>query len=186
MTVVLYITEWIPIAITSTGAALLCIITGCITQKKAVEAINWNIIGRLAGCLGIAKALDAGGGTSLISQIFKNIFGASFSPYFLFCILILLVIIISEVTVGSTGILVSIPIVIAIGSDLGLNIYTFSLGITLAAGCALATPLASSTLGMSMVAGYKFSDYFKHNVMLDIINYIIIIIAIPSIYGLAI
>ena len=51
-TVVLYITEWLPIAITSTAAALLCIITGCITQKKAIQTVNWNIVGRLAGCLG--------------------------------------------------------------------------------------------------------------------------------------
>ena len=35
VTVVFYITEWLPLAITSTCAALLCIITGCITQKKS-------------------------------------------------------------------------------------------------------------------------------------------------------
>mgnify|MGYP004568310099 FL=1 len=32
-TVVFYITEWLPLPITSTTAALLCIISGCITQK---------------------------------------------------------------------------------------------------------------------------------------------------------
>ena len=185
-TVILYITEWVPIAITSTGAALLCIITGCITQKKAVQSINWNIVGRLAGCLGIAKALDAGGGTSLISQVFKNIVGTSISPYLLFCILVLMVFVLSELTVNSTAILIAIPIVIAIGPEMGLDTYTFSLGITLASGCTLATPLASSTLGMSMAAGYKFNDYFKHNILLDIISYLIIIIMIPAIYGLTV
>ena len=67
-TVVFYITEWLPLAVTSTSAALLCIITGCITQKKAVASVNWDIVGRLAGCLGIAKALEVAGGTKLIAE----------------------------------------------------------------------------------------------------------------------
>ncbi len=72
-TVICYITEWIPIAVTSTAAALLCIITGCISQKKAIASVNWNIVGRLAGCLGLSEALEAsGGGETDIRSIQKS------------------------------------------------------------------------------------------------------------------
>ncbi len=185
-TIVLYITEWIPIAITSTAAALLCIITGCISQKKSILAVNWNIVGRLAGCLGLAKALEAAGGTALIAKAFKNMVGDTISPFFLFCILVLLVQVTSEFISNSTAILIVLPIVIAIGPQLGLNIYAYALGITLASGVALSSPLASSTLGMSMVVGYKFGDYFKYSVFFDIISYLIIIIMVPLVYGLTI
>ncbi len=185
-TVVFYITEWLPLAITSTCAALLCIITGCITQKKAVASVNWDIVGRLAGCLGIAKALEAAGGTKLIALGFRNIIGTSISPYLLFCILVLLVLVTSQFISNSTAIMIVLPILLSIAPEMGLNTYAYAIGITIASGTALSCPLASSTLGMSMVVGYKFNDYFKHNFILDVINYILIIILVPLFYGLTV
>ncbi len=184
LTVLFYITEWVPLAVTSTTAALLCIITGCITQKKAITAVNWNIVGRLGGCLGLAKALEAAGGTDLIAKGFSYLIGDKLSPFILFCILVLLIQVSSEFMSNSTAILIVLPIVIAIAPDLGLNTYAFALGITLASGMALSCPLASSTLGMSMCVGYKFKDYAKYSLIFDVISYITIIALVPLIYGL--
>ncbi len=186
LTVVFYITEWLPLAITSSTAALICIVTGCITQKKAISSVNWNIVGRLAGCLGLAKALEAAGGTALIADWFSKIIGDSVSPFILFCVLVLLVLVTSEFISNSTAILIVLPIVLAIAPEMGLNTYSFALGITLASGVALSCPLASSTLGMSMSAGYKFNDYFKYSIVFDVTSYITIIVLVPLIYGLTI
>ena len=185
-TVVLYITEWIPLAVTSSAAAILCIMTGCITQKKAIMAVNWNIVGRLAGCLGLAKALEAAGGTALISEGFKFLVGDSFSPFVLFCIIVLLTQLTSEFISNSTALIIVLPIVLSIAPEFGLNVYSFALGATLASGVALSCPLASSTLGMSMCVGYRFNDYFKYSIIFDIIAYITIIALIPTIYGLTV
>ena len=185
-TVVLYITEWIPLAITSTSAALLCIITGCISQKKAISSVNWNIVGRLAGCLGIAKALSVAHGTDLISNGFRFLIGDSLNPFILFCIFVLFVQLTSQFISNSTAIMIVLPIMITIAPEFGLNTYSFALGITLASGVALSCPLASSTLGMSMCVGYKFNDYFKHSIWFDILAYITIIIMVPLVYGLTI
>lgn len=186
LTVVFYITEWLPLAITSTTAALLCIISGCISQKKAILSVNWNVVGRLAGCLGLAKALEAAGGTELIAKSFSSLVGTSISPFILFCILVLLVQLTSEFVSNSTAILIVLPMCIAIAPPMGLNIHTFALGITLASGASLSCPLASSTLGMSMVVGYKFNDYFRYNIWLDIANYLAIIILVPLFYSLTV
>ncbi|MBR0161992.1 MAG: SLC13/DASS family transporter [Oscillospiraceae bacterium] len=184
--VLFYITEWLPIAITSTSAAVLCIITGCITQKKAVSAVNWNIVGRLAGCLGLAKALESAGGTELIADGFQKLIGDSISPFVLFAIVVLMVQVISEVMSNSTAILIVLPMVLTIAPMHGLNPYTFALGITLGSGIALSSPLASSTLGMSMVIGYRFNDYFRYSIFFDILAYLTIITLVPLLYGLTI
>ena len=185
-TVVLYITEWLPLAVTSTSAALLCIITGCISQKKAISSVNWNIVGRLAGCLGIAKALSVSGGTDLIARGFTALVGDSMNPFLLFCIFVLFVQFTSEFISNSTAIMIVLPIMLTVAPEMGLNAYSFALGITIASGVALSCPLASSTLGMSMCVGYKFKDYFKYSFVYDIIAYITIIIMIPLIYGLTV
>ena len=183
-TIILYIGEWIPLAVTSTSAAVLCIVTGCITQKKAITSVNWNIVGRLGGCLGLGKCLEAAGGTALLAKWFSNLIGPNFNPFLLFCIMILLVFVASQFIQNSTAILIVLPILIAIAPEMGINTYSFALGITIASGVALSCPLASSTLGMSMVVGYRFNDYVKHNIILDIVSYALIISLIPLFYGL--
>lgn len=185
-TIVFYITEWLPLAVTSTAAALLCIITGVIPQKKAIASVNWNIVGRLAGCLGIAKGLEAAGGTKLIADGFQKLVGDSISPFLLFCILVFMVQFTSQFISNSTAIMIVLPILISIAPTMGLNTYAFALGITIASGATLSCPLASSTLGMSMVVGYKFNDYFKHSFVLDLINYALIVLLVPLFYGLTV
>lgn len=185
-TVILYITEWIPIAVTSTMAALLSIITGCVSQPKAIASVNWNIVGRLGGCLGLAEALEVGGGIEIISTGFKNLVGDSLNPFALFCFVILISQVLSEFISNSTALLIVLPVVLYVSPDLGLNPYTFALGATLASGAALSCPLASSTLGMSMCVGYRFNDYFKYSIILDVVAYLVIILMIPGIYGLTV
>lgn len=185
-TAVLYITEWIPLAVTSTSAAIACIITGCISQEKAIKSVNWNIAGRLAGCLGLSKALDAAGGTKIIADFFSKIVGDNISPFVLFAILVLMVQLASEVMVNSTAILIVFPIVLALAPSMNLNVYAFALGITLASAMTMSCPLSSSALGMSMTVGYKFKDYFKFGVFFDIIAYLVIIALVPLIYGLTV
>lgn len=182
--VLLYITEWVPLAITSTSAALLAIMTGCISQKKAIASVNWNVVGRLGACLGIAKALTTSGGSALVAEYFQRVVGNDISPYLLFCILILMVQITGELITDSTAIVMVLPIVISIAPQLGLNTYAYALGITLAVAVGYSTPLGSSTLGMAMSAGYQFRDFFKYSIWFDILAYLTIIITVPMIYGL--
>lgn len=184
--VVFYITEWMPLPMTSTVCALACIITGCISQKKAVSSVNWNVVGRLAACLGIAKALIEGGGSALVGAWFQEIVGDSIHPYLLFCILILMVQITGELITDSTAIVMVLPIVISIAPAMGLNTYAYALGITLAVAVGYSTPLGSSTLGMAMSAGYEFRDFFRYSIWFDILAYLLIVIMVPAIYGLTV
>lgn len=184
--VFLYITEWVPLAVTSTSAALLCIITGCISQKKAFSSVNWDVVGRLGACLGIAKGLITSGGSALVGKWFQTLVGDSISPFLLFCILILMVQITGELITDSTAIVMVLPIVISIAPQLGLNTYAYALGITLAVAVGYSTPLGSSTLGMAMSAGYKFRDFFRYSIWFDILAYLTIIITVPLIYGLTV
>jgi len=185
-TVIFYITEWLPIAVTSTAAAVLCIMTGCIDQKKAINSVNWNIVGRLGGCLGLAKALELAGGTELISEGFRYMVGDSLSPFVLLCIIVLLTQVTSQFISNSTALIIVLPIILSIAPDRGLNAYSYALAATLASGVALSCPLASSTLGMSMCVGYRFKDYFRYSIFYDIIAYITIVSLVPLFYGLTI
>lgn len=182
--VTLYITELLPVAVTCTLAALACIITGCITQKKAIAAINWNVIGRMGAFLGLAEALKVGGGLDLIAQLITALAGTSPDPYLLFCIIIFITLLITEFVSHATATLIVLPVVLSIAPSLGLDTYTFALGVALAAGVGLCCPLGSNQLSISMCVGYRFTDFFKYSIFLNIMEYLVIILTVPAFYGL--
>jgi len=189
--VYLYVTQKIPFTDikmepvkTSTLAALACIITGCISQEKAIKSVNWNIVGRLGACLGLAKALDEAGGIQLVSDWFMANIGNNLSPYILFALMVFVAQLLSLFISNSTAISVTLLVIISIAPALNLNVPAFAMGIVLSSSMGACCPLSGSTWGISMAAGYQFRDYFKYGVMVDLLAYVAIIISVPLLMGI--
>lgn len=189
----LYITQKVPFVnvdcppyLTSTIAALACIITGCISQKKAIACVNWNIVGRLAACLGLAKALDTAGGIDVIADTFMKICGQNLSPYALFVVIALLAQVVSLFISNSTAISIALLVIISISKTMNLNVPAYAMGIVLTASMGASCPLSGSTWGISMSAGYQFRDYIKYGVLADLLGYITVIVLVPLTMGLTV
>lgn len=182
--VISYVAALVSPVVTAVAAALLCIITGCISQKEAVIRMNWNIVGRLGACLGLAKVISSTGGIDLITGFVSNVLGDGVSPFVLFAAMVAIIQLLSLVISNSTAILVALPIVLSMSAVLNLNPMPFAMGAAYASSMGICCPLSGSTNQMSMAAGYKFKDYFKYGVLLDVICYFIIIIFVPLFFPL--
>lgn len=176
----------VPTVITAVAAALACIITGCVEQKKVVTKINWDIVGRLAGCLGIAAALSACGGVAILSNLFSKIGGQGINPFLLFVIMVFLAQFVSLFISNSTAISITLIVIVSMASTYGLNAPAYAMGIALGSSLGASCPLSGSTWGISMAGGYKFSDYFKYGVLVDLIGFICIISFVPLFMGLTV
>lgn len=182
------IKKYIPnfsITMVSLISAMACYFTGCITYKNAIKSINWNLAIWFCSSLGIAEAMNVSGGGELMANWFIGILGPNVSPFVLFASFVLFVIILTQFLSNSTVLAMSLPIMIPLTQELGLNPYAFAVGMTMAAAMAVVTPLANTTIGMSMVAKYKFSDYFKYAGPVTLISLIIILIVVPLIWPLS-
>ena len=77
------------------------------------------------------------------------------------------------------------PIAMTAALSLDANPYTFLIAIAVSSSMAFATPVASPTNALVMTAGgYKFFDFVKAGVPLQIIMFIIMMIAIPIFFPL--
>lgn len=112
------------------------------------------------------------------------------TPFVLFAILVLIAQLTSLFISNSTAITVTLMIVIAIansgatGSLAGLNVTAYAMGIVLGSSMGASCPLSGSTWGISMAAGYKFRDYFKYGVGIDVLSYLVILVMVPLLMGL--
>ncbi len=182
--VVGFVTEFISAAMTATVAGCLCIMTGCVSQKKAISSVNWNVLGRLGGVLGLSKVLTAAGTIDLMSGWVQNIIGANMSPWILFAVCVLLAQLLSMVLFNSTAILLVLSFVLTLAEPMGLNPVAFAFGITMGASVVFSSPLAGTSNQMTMAAGYKFKDFIRYGLPLDIAGFLALIIFVPIFFPL--
>ena len=143
-------------------------------------------MGRLGGSLGLAKALSVSGGISLLSDGITCVVGDGASPFIFFALITLVAQIISLFISNSTAISVTLLATLAVAPALSLNVPAYAMGIVLAASMGASCPLSGSTWGMSMSVGYRFRDYLKYGVIIDLIAYIIVLITVPLFMGLSV
>ena len=76
------------------------------------------------------------------------------------------------------------PIVIALANGMGVNPTTFVIAVVIACQCAFATPVGTPCVTQTMVGGYKFMDYVKIGLPLNIITTVAAVFLIPLCYGI--
>jgi len=184
MMIILFATEKFSVAFTSVLGAILCVVFGLTNENSALKSVDWRIIIRLGGCLGIAKGLQISGFGELISHAFIALFGNQIPAIVFLGASVLLVMIVSNFITNSTAVVIVLPPTLAICSSLHFNPVAFTLAIAYGANLCFCTPLASAQMALALAGGYRFSDYFKYNIILEILTYIAIITVVSILYPL--
>lgn len=163
-------------------AALLMVLTGCLTMDEAYEVIDWKSIVLIAGMLPMATALESVGLVDEIAQTLTNTLGDA-GPLVVMASLFLLTAIFTQVLSNTATTVIIAPIGFATALELGIQPYAFLMAIAIAASMAFASPVASPANTLVMGAGhYKFSDYMKVGIPLILIMMVITVIVLPFIF----
>mgnify|MGYP005749531483 CR=1 FL=1 len=176
-------TEWISPVIAVVAAAFLMVATGCLRSvNEAYQKINWESVVLIAAMLPLATALEKTGGVTYISSFIVDLLG-SHGPYAILAGFYVLTMIFSQFISNTATAVIFAPVAITSAQALQLSPYPLLMCVAVAASMAFSTPVASPTNAMVMSAGgYKFSDYVRVGVPLQIILSIIMILLIPLIY----
>jgi len=177
------------VGLAATGAAnivvaailgcVLMVMTRCINLQEAYEAIDWFVIFLLAGVIPLGLAMENTGAAELISSTLLDATSA-WGPTAVLSAFYLLTTIFSSVMSHNAAAVVLVPIGIASARELGLDPRPFLMAVTFAASSSLATPFGYHTnLMVYAQGGYKFSDFLKVGIPLNILLWIIASLLIP-------
>jgi anion transporter len=169
LTIVGFIGSWLSVGLTCILAAIVCLLTKTISQKRAFEKMDWNTIGILGASIGIATGLDKGGGGQLIADGFVNLVGYDAAPLVLFVGICVIGGVMTQFMSNTATVGVLTPIVLSICANLDLNYLTFIMGIIFASKMSFSTPVATTPLTMTLAAGYKFNDYWRYNLLFNVV-----------------
>ena len=179
-----FISGVLSFGIISLLSACACILTGCISQKRVFETMDWSTIIVLGGSIGFANGMEESGAVNLIGDALVNSFGQNGGNVLLvFGMIILLTALLSNVMSNTATVAVLAPLGIDVALKMGADPITFVIGIIIASNLAFATPIGTPPMTMVLIGGYRFSDYVKVGGLFNIIAVVVTIFAVPLLYG---
>ena len=179
---VLMVGEFVPLVTAALIAALLVVLTGCLTMDKAYDAIDWKSIVLIAGMLPMSTALGKVGLVDLIANGFVESLG-DMGPLAVMMGLFLLTSVFTQVLSNTATTVVIAPIALAAAQSLDIRPHAFLMAVAIAASMAFASPVASPTNTLVMGAGsYSFSDYVKVGLPLILIMLVAVALLLPVIF----
>ena len=163
--------------------ALVCVLTGCLTEKQAYASIDWVTIFLFAGMMPVSKAMDVTGAGKLIAEWTVGLMGGAPSPLVVTGVLFILSCGLTQFMSNTASAALLCPIGIAISQNLGADPKAVLMAIAVAASCAFATPVGTppNTLVLGP-GGYRFMDYLKAGCGLVIVCFIVSLIVIPMVW----
>ncbi|MGA0395495.1 MAG: SLC13 family permease, partial [Rhodospirillales bacterium] len=167
---------YLPVALGCVAAlyVLFCIVP----VREMYESIEWSVIVLLGSLIPIGQALETSGGTALISSGIISL-SAGHSAVVVLALLMIITMTLSDVMNNTATAVIAAPIAIDVASRLGVSPDPFLMAVAVAASCAFLTPIGhkNNTLIMGP-GGYRFSDYWRMGLPLEII---IVAVGVPTI-----
>ena len=170
-------------AAASLGVAIL-LLTGCMKPKEAYASVEWSILIIIFGMLALGLAMDSTGASLLIAGQLIGLVD-SFVPIHLQNIAMLFLIYVitsafTEFLSNNAAVALMVPIALGIALTLGIDPRPFVVGVCIAASASFATPIGYQTnTYVYGVGGYKFRDFTKVGLPLNIICCAVTVLVVP-------
>lgn len=183
--VLMMVLEVFPAVISVLIGAALMILTGCVrNMDDAYGQINWESILLIGAMLPMATALENTGGMLLLSEGIIQLLGG-IGPMGVLAGIFFLTMLFGQFISNTATAVLFAPIGMSAAISIGVSPYPFLIAVAVGASMAFSTPVASPTNALVMTAGnYKFKDFVKIGVPLQLIMFIVMMIAIPLLFPL--
>jgi len=168
-----------PIAGLAVIGAVIVMVTRCVDPEEAFDAIDWRILFLIFGMLGLSIGLETTGTARLIVESVVNLVGGIGPVATLAAVYVLTSFLTEVVSNNAVAVLIG-PIVISLALQLGYDPRPFIMAVMFAASASFATPIGYQTNTFVYSAGgYRFSDFVKVGLPLNILFAIVAVLVIP-------
>lgn len=174
----------LPIASAAIVGCVVLFLTKCITLKGAYEAIHWPILFLIFSMLGVGAAMEHTGTSEFLANglvsIVSHTVPENWRPFALLAGIYLMTTLLTEVLSNNAAAVLLASLTIGLAETMEVNPQPYLIAIALAASASFATPIGYQTnTYVYGVGGYKFADFLKIGIPLNLLAFVISMIAIP-------
>jgi len=162
---------------------VILLVVGVISPEEAYQSINWPVIIMIAAFVPVGIAMERSGAALLLASFISN-FGSYFQseiqPYAALSLIFFISTLITSLMSNNTAAIILIPIALSVSSQMNVDPKPFIFAVAFGASTSFATPMSYKTNLMVYGPGqYKFSDFVKVGLPLNIIFWILGTFLIP-------
>jgi di/tricarboxylate transporter len=166
------------------AAAFTMVLTGCLQLRDAYRAIDSRVLLIIIATIALSTALEKTGASEFYAGAFLDLFRGLSPAYVLSGVLLLTSVSTHLLSNNATAILL-LPIAISAAQGLGVNPKPFIIAVCFGASACFATPIGYQTnLLVYGPGGYRFSDYLKLGMPLNLLVLLAGSLFIPMIWPL--
>ena len=157
--------------------------TNLFPARKYTKYISWDILITIACAFAISKAMVNSG---VADSVAKFIIGLSddYGPHVLLAMVFIITNLFTELITNNAAAALAFPLALSISAQLGVSPTPFFVVICMAASASFSTPIGYQTnLIVQGIGNYKFTDFVRIGLPLNIITFLISIILIPLIWN---
>ena len=167
-----------PIAATAFAGAVLLILLRVLTADEAYSGLRPQILILIAGMVVIGIAMEKSGLAALSSNLLiAGVHGLS--PLIALIALYLLTSVITELLSNATVAVLMTPVAVALADSMAVSPRPFLVAVMMAASVSFATPFGYQTnVIVYQMGGYRYMDFMRIGMPLNILAFIISIVAI--------
>ncbi len=169
---------WLYLPIALASAAAIMVLLKVVPLRQVYESVEWPVIVLLGSMIPIGSALEASGGTELVANGIVDL-TTGYPAWAVLGLLVVVTMTLSDVMNNTATAVIAAPIAVDMAARLNVNPDPFLMGVAVAASCAFLTPIGhkNNTLIMGP-GGYRFGDYWRMGLPLEII---VVVISVPTI-----
>lgn len=178
ISIIAVITNLLSIEVAFSIGALFMVLFKILPIKQFYTAVDWPVIILLGAMIPVGVAFETSGGAQILANLILK-YSLNMPVWANIAVIMILTMMLSDIINNAATVVLMAPIAISLANSLALSSDPFLIAVAIAGSSAFLTPIGhqSNTLVMGP-GGYKFSDYWKLGLPLEII---IIIIGIPAI-----
>ena len=168
----------VPIHISLPCAVVVLLVSRFLSLQAAYQAVNWSIIILLGAMIPVGEALETSGGALRIASLVAGL-GDALPPWSMIAIVLVITMLLSDWINNATAVILMAPVGMGVAGAIGASVDPFLMAVAIGGSSAFLSPIGhqSNTIVMGP-GGYRFGDYWRMGLPLDII---IIAVATPLI-----
>lgn len=163
-------------------AAILMVWLKILPAQQYTKVVSWDILITIAMSLAISKAMQNSGAADALARTTIN-FSKSFGPLGVLAAVYLITTLFTEIITNNAAAALVFPIALSAANQMGIDPKPLFVAIAIAASASFSTPIGYQTnLIVQGIGNYKFTDYMKIGLPINIVSFAVTVILVPYIW----
>jgi di/tricarboxylate transporter len=175
---------WLHVSAAMFIGALLMVLSGTLTMDEAYRSIEWKSVFLIAGMLPLGLAMENTGTAQFLADRIVDLVG-DWGPLAVMMGIYVMSGLLTEVMSNAAATVLAVPIAIDAARSLGADPHAFVMAIVIAASTSFLMPIGhQANVLVFGPGGYRFTDYTRVGVWLNIILFVLTALVLPLIWPL--